>query len=81
MHLSHLITSLKDPLLVKVGVLRPYGCFNVFIGGETAPFECHLQSREEVEVAGHQVWTVEGVVQALPTEGDNMVDRFSCRVE
>jgi hypothetical protein len=29
--------ELEEPLLVKVGVLGPYGCFNVFIGGETAP--------------------------------------------
>jgi hypothetical protein len=32
--------ELEEPLLVKVGVLGPYGCFIVFIGGETAPFEC-----------------------------------------
>jgi hypothetical protein len=32
--------DLEEPLLVKVGVLGPYGSFNVFIGGETAPFEC-----------------------------------------
>jgi hypothetical protein len=38
------------------------------------------QSREEVEVAGRQVGTVGGVVQALPTEGGNMVDRCCCRV-
>jgi hypothetical protein len=44
--------ELERSLLVKVGVLGPYGCFNVFIGGETAPFECPLQSREEVEVLG-----------------------------
>jgi hypothetical protein len=37
--------ELVEPLLVKVSVLGPYGCFNVFIGYETAPFECHLQSR------------------------------------
>jgi hypothetical protein len=36
--------ELEEPLLVKVGVLGPYGCFTVFIGGETAPFECPLQS-------------------------------------
>jgi hypothetical protein len=63
--------ELENPLLVKVCVLGtdecPYGCFNVFIGGETAPFECPLQSREEVEVAGCQVGTVGGVVQALTT--------------
>jgi hypothetical protein len=57
--------ELENPLLVKVGVLCPYGCFNVFIGGETAPFECPLQRREEVEVSGRQVETVGGVVQAL----------------
>jgi hypothetical protein len=68
--------ELEESLLVKVGVLSPYGCFSVFIGGETAPFECPLQSREEVEVAG----TVGGVAQALPTEGDNMADRCCCRV-
>jgi hypothetical protein len=77
--------KLEDPLLVKVGVLgadeRPYGCFSVFIGGETAPFECRLQSREEVEVAGRQVGTVGDVVQALPTEGVNVIDRCCCRVE
>jgi hypothetical protein len=58
--------ELEEPLLVKVAVLGPYGCFNVFI--ETAPFECPFQSREEVEVVGRQVGTVGGVVQALPTE-------------
>jgi hypothetical protein len=42
------------------------------------PFECPLQSREEVEVAGRQVGTVGGVVQALLTEGGNMVDRCYC---
>jgi hypothetical protein len=68
-------------MLVKVGVLGPYGFFNVFTGGETAPFECSLQSREEVEAAERQVGTVGGVVQALPTEGGNMVDRcmLTCR--
>jgi hypothetical protein len=64
--------ELGEPLLVNVGVLGPYGCFSVFIGGETAPFECPLQSRGEVEVAGRQVGTVGGVFQALPTEGGNM---------
>jgi hypothetical protein len=48
--------DLEEPLLVNVGVLctdkRPYGCFSVFIGGETAPFECPLQSRKEVEATG-----------------------------
>jgi hypothetical protein len=34
--------ELEEPLLVKVGVLGLYDCFNVFIGGETAPFECPL---------------------------------------
>jgi hypothetical protein len=58
----------EEPLLVEVGVLGPYDCFNVFIGGETAPFKCPFQTREEVEVAGRQVGTVEGVVQALPTD-------------
>jgi hypothetical protein len=55
----------EEPPLVKVGVLSLYGCFSVFIGAETAPFECPLQSREEVEVAGRQVGTVGGVVHAL----------------
>jgi hypothetical protein len=76
--------ELEEPLLVKVGVLGtdkcPYSCFNVFIGCETAPFECPLQSREEVEVAGLQVGTVGGVVQVLPTESGYMVDRCCCRV-
>jgi hypothetical protein len=67
--------ELEEPLLVKVGVLGLYGCFNVYIGDETAPFERPLQSREEVEVIGRRVGTVRGVVQALPTEGGNMVDR------
>jgi hypothetical protein len=35
---------LEEPLLVKVGVLGtdecPYGCYNIFIGGERVPFEC-----------------------------------------
>jgi hypothetical protein len=57
----------------------PYGCFNIFIGGEMVPFECPLQSTE-VEVAGHQVGTVGGVVQALLTKGENMVDRCCCCV-
>jgi hypothetical protein len=60
--------ELENPLLVKVGVLGPYGCLYVFIGGETAPFGSPLQSREEVEVAGRQVETVGGVVQALPSK-------------
>jgi hypothetical protein len=72
--------ELEEPLLVKVGVLGQYGCFNVFIGGETAPFGCPLQSGEELEVAGRQVGTVRGVVQALSTEGGNMVDRCYCCV-
>jgi hypothetical protein len=72
--------ELEEPLLVKVCVLGPYGCFNVFIGVETAPFECPLQSREELEVAGRQVGTLWSVVQALPTEGGNMVDRCYCCV-
>jgi hypothetical protein len=76
--------ELEEPLLVKVGVLGMDHClcvwFNVFTGGETAPFECPLQSREEVEVAGRQVGTVGGVVQALPTECGNMVDRCRCCV-
>jgi hypothetical protein len=66
--------------LVKVGVLGPYGCFYVFIDGKTAPFECPLQSREEVDVIGRQVGTVGGIVQALSTEGGNMVERCCCRV-
>jgi hypothetical protein len=70
--------ELEEPLLVKVGVLGSYGCFNVFIGGETAAFKCPLQSREEVKVAGCQVGTVGGVVQVLPTEGGNMIDRCCC---
>jgi hypothetical protein len=57
-----------------------YGCFSFFISGEMAPFECPLRSREEVEVAGHQVGTVGGVIPALPTEGGNMVDRCCCCV-
>jgi hypothetical protein len=59
----------------------PYGCFNVFTGGETAPFECPLQSRDEVEVAGRQVGTVRDVVEALPTKGGKMVDCYYCRME
>jgi hypothetical protein len=47
-----LLHELEEPLLVKVGVLGLYGCFNIFIGRETAPFKCPLQSREEVEVLG-----------------------------
>jgi hypothetical protein len=50
-----------------------YGCFIIFIGGETVHYECPLQSREEVEVAGCQVGTVGGMVQVLETEGGNMV--------
>jgi hypothetical protein len=50
--------ELEEPLSVKVGVLRPYGCFSVFTVVITAPFECPLQSREEVEVARRQVGTV-----------------------
>jgi hypothetical protein len=61
MHLSHHFMSLKNPVL-KVGVLGLCGCFSVFIGGETAPFECSLQIKEELEVAGRQVGTVGGVV-------------------
>jgi hypothetical protein len=41
--------ELEEPLLVKVDILGPYSCLNVFIGGETAPFECLLRSREEVK--------------------------------
>jgi hypothetical protein len=44
-------------------------CFNVFIGGDTVPFECSFQSRERVEVAVSEVGTVGGVVQALPSAG------------
>jgi hypothetical protein len=40
------LQELEEPLLVKVDVLGPYGCFSIFIGGETATFECPLQSRE-----------------------------------
>jgi hypothetical protein len=76
-----LLHELEKPLLAKVGVLGPYSCFSVFIGGEAAPFKCPLQSREKVEVAGRHVRTVGGVVQALPTEGDNMVDRCCCCVD
>jgi hypothetical protein len=46
--------ELEESLLAKVGVLGtddPYGCFDVFIGGETAPFERPLRCKEEVEVA------------------------------
>jgi hypothetical protein len=50
--------ELEEPLLVKVGALGPYGCFNVFIGAKTAHFECPLERREEVEVAGRQAGTV-----------------------
>jgi hypothetical protein len=46
------LQELEEPLSVKVGVLGPYGCFNVFSGDETAPFECPLQSREEVKSLG-----------------------------
>jgi hypothetical protein len=67
--------ELAEPLLVKVGVLGPYGRFYIFIGGEMAPFDCPLQSREEMEVVGRQVGIVGGVVQALPTEDGNIVDR------
>jgi hypothetical protein len=64
-----LLDELENPLLVKVGALGPYGCFYVLNGGETVPFECPLQSREEVEVTGRQVGTVGGVVQAI---GENI---------
>jgi hypothetical protein len=41
-----LLHELEEPLLVKVGALGTdkclYGCLNVFIGGEMAPFECPL---------------------------------------
>jgi hypothetical protein len=76
--------KLEEPLLVKVGVLGTdkylYDCFNIFIGGETTPFECLLQSREEVEVTGRPVGTVGGMVWAPPTEGGNMVDCCCCCV-
>jgi hypothetical protein len=72
--------ELEEPLLVKVDVLGLYGCFSIFISSEMAPFEWPLQRREEVEVAGRQVGTVGGVVQALSTEGGNMVDRCCCLV-
>jgi hypothetical protein len=76
--------ELEEPLVVKVSVLGTdecsYGCLNVFIGGETVPFECPLQSREEVEVAGCQVGTLGGVVQVLPPEGGNVVGHYCCRV-
>jgi hypothetical protein len=72
------LRDLQRPLLVKVGVLRPYGCFSVFIGGATSPLECPLQSRE-VKVAERQVGTVGSVIQALPTEAGNMVDRCCYR--
>jgi hypothetical protein len=35
--------ELEEPLLVKICVLGPYGCFKVFIGDETAPFDCHFK--------------------------------------
>jgi hypothetical protein len=73
-----LLHELEQPLLVRV--LCPYGCFSVFIGDEMASFECPLQSREEVEVAGPQFGTVGGVVQVLPTKGGSMVDRCCCCV-
>jgi hypothetical protein len=72
--------ELEGPLLVKVGVLGPYGCFSVFILGETAPFECPLQSKEHVKVADHHVGTVGGVVQANTTEGGTTFDGCCCRV-
>jgi hypothetical protein len=80
-----LLHELEEPLFVKVGVLGldecSYSCFNVFTGGETVPFDCPLQSREEVEVTGHQVGTVGGVVLALPTEGGSIVDCCYCNTE
>jgi hypothetical protein len=36
-----LLHELEEPLLVKVDVLGLYGCFIVFIGGETCP-SCFL---------------------------------------
>jgi hypothetical protein len=65
-HLSHRFKSLKTPF----GKRRCPGSLAV----------CPLQSREEVEVAGRQVGTVRGVIQALPTEGGNMVNCCCCRV-
>jgi hypothetical protein len=44
----------------------PYGCSSVFTGGETAPFKCPLQSREEAEFAGRQVGTVGGRGSGAP---------------
>jgi hypothetical protein len=69
-----------DAFVRKVGVLGPYVCCKVFICGETASFECPLQSREGVEVARRQVGTLGNVVQAIPTEDDNMVGRSCYRV-
>jgi hypothetical protein len=63
----------EENLLIKVGVLGPYGCFSVFIGGETASFESPLQRREEVEVAGRQVGTVVGVVQQIISSENTIV--------
>jgi hypothetical protein len=73
-----LLHELEEPLLLKVGVLGPYVCFSIFIGGEAESFKCPLQSREEMEVTGHQVGTVG--VQVLPTEGSNVVECCCCRV-
>jgi hypothetical protein len=68
--------ELEEPLLVKVVSW-------VRTAASTSSLVVKLrprQSREKVEVAGRQVGTVGGVVQALPTEGGNMVDRCCCRV-
>jgi hypothetical protein len=44
--------ELEEILLLKDGALGPYGRFNVFIGGETAPIECPLQSRKKWKSLG-----------------------------
>jgi hypothetical protein len=49
---SHTLHELEELLLVKVGVLGPYGCFSVFVDGETTPFECPLQSTEKWKSLG-----------------------------
>jgi hypothetical protein len=41
-----LLHELEEPLLVKVGVLGPYGCFNVFTGGVTDATSGNFEKRE-----------------------------------
>jgi hypothetical protein len=69
--------ELEEPLLIKVGL---WVRTNALTSSLVVKRQCPLKSREEVEVAGRQVGTVEVVIQALPTEGRNMVDRCCCRV-